>query len=373
MRNKKNLLLLITLILVISCGRKATKRIEEKKEEITKKLPAGISSSNMILDELYRRKQIAFLQKDSLTTDLENVMSLDSLIGRSPASFVDLSEYSSEDLFRFMEAFVKDDNRKDYFLVNKQEVKDNFKGVAVVMFKKQIKEGGIFKSRQLSEKEFKVGTKTYSGCSTNKYFEQFILAQCTAFAISRWHIVTAGHEINKKNFRDYEFVFDMIVEGESNFPNKILSSNRFRPLKIEKHKYLKDSGLDYTILRVDKPIPVDRILKVNLNYPFDKLSRIYTIGAAEGLPLKYAPDGFIDQVVGDKLLSTDLNVFEGNSGSPVFNQQHEVIGMILSGKEKHFLNRKTMCVSTNSCFQYNCREEYVLKIDKIPLKTFIKK
>ncbi len=343
-----------------------------KRQVQEEELNMGAVSSNMILQELQKREKISFIKYDTLTSNLEHVMIEDSIIGRSPASFFDFSKFTDEELLSFLEKYKRSDNRKDYYMVNKVEVRNNFDGVAVVMFDNQIRDNGLFKSRQLSEKIFEIGDKYFNGCSTNKFKNQFELAKCTAFAISKWHLVTAGHEINPKNFKNYVFVFEMQIEEQGKFPEKIKSENIYKPVRIEEYKYQKETGLDYAIIRVNKPIPENRILKYDNLFGYQSMQRLYTIGASEGLPLKYTPDGFMDYAVNENLISTDINAFEGNSGSPVFNINDKVVGMIIAGQVRYFLDNENMCVSPNSCLQYECAEEHILKLGSIPLEKYLK-
>jgi len=356
-------LFLVLILQITSCKLKQQAPSEE--------LNLDIVSSDMILEELIKRDKITFLKHDTINYNLEHVMIPDSLVGRGPASFVDFSIFSTEQLLAYLEEYKRVDNRKDYYMVTKSEVRNNFKGIAVAMFAKQVKDNGSFKSRQLSEKVFQYGSRNFNGCSTNRFNNQFEFAKCTAFAISKWHLVTAGHEINPKNFKNYVFAFDMYVSEQGKLPEKIESENMFKPIRIEKHKYDKETGLDYTILRVNKPIPENRILRFSSSIDYDNMQRLYTIGSSEGLPLKYAADGFIDYQVNDNLVSTDLNAFEGNSGSPVFNENNKIIGMIIAGQSRYFLDNENQCVIPNSCLQYECAEEHVLKHDKVPYTNFV--
>jgi V8-like Glu-specific endopeptidase len=63
---------------------------------------------------------------------------------------------------------------------------------------------------------------------------------------------------------------------------------------------------------------------------------IYVIGHPCGLPLKYAPGAYVCDV-NETCFSADLDVYSGNSGSPVFDSKtHEVIGMAVRGDNMDF-------------------------------------
>ena len=60
------------------------------------------------------------------------------------------------------------------------------------------------------------------------------------------------------------------------------------------------------------------------------------IGHPCGLPLKCAPGASIDDFT-DNYFRADLDVYSGNSGSPVFcAETHELIGIVSRGKPADF-------------------------------------
>jgi hypothetical protein len=55
-----------------------------------------------------------------------------------------------------------------------------------------------------------------------------------------------------------------------------------------------------------------------------------------GLPLKYSPEASVGDIR-EAFFSADLNVYNGSSGSPVFDSEtHEVIGIVVRGHTRDF-------------------------------------
>ena len=63
---------------------------------------------------------------------------------------------------------------------------------------------------------------------------------------------------------------------------------------------------------------------------------VYVIGHPMGLPLKYAAGARV-RGLEEALFAADLDIYMGNSGSPVFDKEtHQVIGMVVRGYQKDF-------------------------------------
>jgi hypothetical protein len=63
---------------------------------------------------------------------------------------------------------------------------------------------------------------------------------------------------------------------------------------------------------------------------------VYIIGYPVGLPLKYSPEASVGKI-NEAYFSADLNVYNGSSGSPVFDREtHEVIGIVVRGHDRDF-------------------------------------
>jgi len=72
---------------------------------------------------------------------------------------------------------------------------------------------------------------------------------------------------------------------------------------------------------------------------------VYVIGHPLGLPLKVAPGGSVEDI-SKAYFTAKLNVFSGNSGSPVFDSvTHEVIGIVAHGDSVDFRPTKSGLVS----------------------------
>ena len=114
------------------------------------------------------------------------------------------------------------------------------------------------------------------------------------------------------------------------------SEDIYRGVKIIHRVYdPKGSGADWALVQLDRKVtghPVAALSKkpVWLNQP------VYILGHPCGLPLKYSAGAQVRDVH-ESFFSADLNVYCGNSGSPVFaSNTHEVIGLVAQGDNQDF-------------------------------------
>ncbi|AZQ58096.1 serine protease [Maribacter sp. MJ134] len=351
---------------------KASKNIKSI-ENLKKMAKSDVVFRQQVLFELQERNAVAFTNVD-YENRAGNIINMSEDRIEFPVSLnqVDLNDFTSSQLLEMLPKEV--DNRQDYFLVGKKEVKENFSGVAMVMKKSSINDNGFYTSKQYRELVFRLNGQDYKGCASYRFIDQFRIANCTAFAISPYHILTVGHEVNDKNCYDYEFVFDMYMSVRDEVVQKIPIEQRFIVDYPVDHVFDSITMMDYTILRVLKKIPEKRILRIDLNEDYLENERLYAIGASEGLPLKYSPDGQIFKSWSEDIINTNLNVHVGNSGSPVFNTENNVVGMVVKGQSKQKVNKIDNCIMPKDCIDFGCSGEYVLKISSIPtLKELLKK
>jgi hypothetical protein len=93
--------------------------------------------------------------------------------------------------------------------------------------------------------------------------------------------------------------------------------------------------------------PPPTIAKVS-NVGLDVNDPVYTIGYPERLPAKFSGWSAINYVGGDTF-TAPLDANPCNSGSPVFNADHEVIGIINADQD-----RSSFCRGASRCLRWKC-------------------
>ncbi len=189
----------------------------------------------------------------------------------------------------------------------------------------------------LNVKDYK---KTFSLCDCERFSNQPIAAKyaCTCFLVSDDVVATAGHFLQSgRNPQDFRVVFGYKMENAftaiTQVPKeKVYHGAEFIGIQCNRDKKTPDWGL----LRLDRKVEGQYIAKLAQSLISIGQS-IYTIGHPAGLPLKFATGAHIQDTESECLFSADLDVFMGNSGSPVFDMEtHDVIGMAVKGYDQDY-------------------------------------
>jgi len=180
---------------------------------------------------------------------------------------------------------------------------------------------------------------------------------CTGFLVGPDLLVTAGHcSVNSggeifnttDNYcESYTWLFDYQFDhnGQINLEN-ISSENVFKCKEIIYAVY--DESRDFALIRLDKKVQNRPHFEVEEDQ-MRVSQRVNVMGFPAGQPLKEAPGRVID--VSDSLYMINSDAMGGNSGSPVFNKDDKVIGVLIGGRpnEIFYTDRKNRCDRFNRC------------------------
>lgn len=200
----------------------------------------------------------------------------------------------------------------------------------------------------------------YPTCSDIRFREEPTISSCTGFLIGENLLMTAGHCMTAGGTQVAHTVTDKCMSNKWVFNYKATSVNSDGLLVIEKEevygckKVIAASytgALDYAVVELDRVAVDKKPLKMNLNIDAAKEgTSIYVAGHPTGLPLKVAAGATIikNDIYGSEL-TTDLDTFAGNSGSPVLNEEDEVIGILVAGEIDYVFDMDKMCYRVNMC------------------------
>jgi hypothetical protein len=230
------------------------------------------------------------------------------------------------------------DDRTDFYDIPDEQVKKNAGCVVIICLKDNL----IEEKNGFSTLKVKNYGKTFSLCDNEPFHEQPIFkgVSFSGFLVNEDTIATAGHVVKGRKLADLRFVFGFKMEGPYKPVIRVPNEYIYKGVDVPKKVYRglnKDDGADWALVKLDRKVE---------GYPSAKLSRkrifsdqpVYVLGHPAGLPLKYAPGARIEQVNGS-CFGAKLDIYSGNSGSPVFNSDtHEVVGMVVRGDTKDFRN-----------------------------------
>ncbi len=161
----------------------------------------------------------------------------------------------------------------------------------------------------------------YRLCSEVAFAQEPSIGDCTGTHIGSGIVMTAQHCVqNKYDCEKLSWAFDYTDE----FIHQPLSL----PHLYQCESILaQDAELDVTLLKLKdgKHMP-----KQKIDLSLGSSDWVFAIGSPMGLPLKHSGLGAALPESSTHLVAA-IDVFQGNSGSPVFNIEEKMIGMLVSG------------------------------------------
>lgn len=211
-------------------------------------------------------------------------------------------------------------------------------------------------------------------CSDEKFVDQPNPGMCSGFLIAPDLIITAGHCVEVFDFcNEYEWVFDFKVDQNSLTAGEAISEKDIYSCKKVISNALNMSlGLDYAIVQLDRQVEGREPLEIRTQGKIPDNDGIVVIGNPSGLPLKVAAGANVRNNSHPFYFSANLDTFQGNSGSAVFNATTGVVeGILVRGEEDYVFDNERVCIAANKCKDDSCRGEDVSRLDSIPEIAFL--
>lgn len=234
-----------------------------------------------------------------------------------------------------------DDNRTDFFEAKSSLYKELAASTLAMIGNDKIEV--IHDKAKLSGPTLK---HRFSLCEKEKFVNQPSVASCSGFLVDEDIVATAGHCVDEEgDCANFSWVFNYKLASEDHDPTIVDASDVFRCAKIIKSK-VDMHGNDFAIIRLDRPV---------IKYkPVKLASRLVTegtplvlIGHPSGLPQKIADGSKVKQVTGFGF-KANLDAFQINSGSAVFNERNgELVGILVNGQRDYRDNSTLSCTEVN--------------------------
>lgn len=253
-----------------------------------------------------------------------------------------------------------EDNRLDFYQVKQKDLLKSGEAVCALIYTYAIRDKGNGTSEILSTKF----QEAHNLCANEPFINQPVAAFCSGFGIFGKVIATAGHCVKTpSDLSTFRVVFGYRMK-DSSTPNLIISnSNIYKPTRIIAHKLDGTTQEDYCLFEVDRPLPPNRITKVNRTNPVAKGDSVYVVGHPCGLPQKFAAGASIRDISNAYYFVANLDTYGGNSGSPVFNKKsHQVVGILVRG-ETDFVTSGN-CTISYVCPNTGCKGEDISRVSQ---------
>lgn len=226
---------------------------------------------------------------------------------------------------------------------------------------------------RISESKFKLPFATveslFETCPDFELGKELSAAYCSAVLIAPQIVLTAGHCISATNpCENAAFVVgyeDSLIKQSAPVIDQSLV---YYCKKVINQKDDQVDVMDFALIELDRPT---NLFPASLRFqPYEKIenkSSVYSIGYPLGAPKKMST-GIVRQAEDEesKALIAELDVFSGNSGSPVFDSKtHQLIGILSGGEEDFDFDKTKRCEKVRQCVSSECSGEFVVPIQKI--------
>jgi len=215
----------------------------------------------------------------------------------------------------------------------------------------------------------------FNVCSDERFVQQRIAASCTGFLVAPNILITAGHCMRHDfDCQQFSWVFDFKVQHSDQENVQVNESQVYGCSEILKHdfdpinEYFEN---DYAVVLLDRSVDDREPLQVRLHGKIDDHQKLVIIGHPSGLPLKIAAQAQVRNNNHYLYFMATLDAFGGNSGSPVFNADTEVVeGVLVLGEDDYIDSPDKNCKVPKRCALDECHGEQVIRTTSIPfLKT----
>ena len=203
-------------------------------------------------------------------------------------------------------------------------------------------------------------------CSDQRFVSDLSLSySCTGFLVAPDLLVTAGHCMSnhsevKNETGGYCEVFDWLFDYQAT-PTSAPMTKAISTEKVYHCKQIiyavQDEEApfrDYALVQLDRPVLDRQPLKI-ATAPVQMGEPVTMLGYPLGSPLKLSSNAkvILTNPVANAFV-TNLDAFDGNSGSPVFNARNEVVGILVAGTPEASLIED----KAHGCYRYNhCDED----------------
>lgn len=162
----------------------------------------------------------------------------------------------------------------------------------------------------------------YRTCRDVAFAQEPSIGDCTGVHVGGGIVLTAQHCVkNNYDCEKLSWAFDYTLDSLSG------STLGFTNLYQCEAIVAQDEALDVTLIKL-KQAP--RLPKQKIDLRLGGAEQVFAIGSPLGLPLKHSGVG---PAVAESSthLRAAIDVFQGSSGSPIFNLNEQMIGLLVSG------------------------------------------
>ena len=250
-----------------------------------------------------------------------------------------------------------EDSRLEFFQAPAGKKRELFESSAAMVNRKYLspESGGLTKVLGLSYGEHN------RLCRNEPFYEQQSLASCSASLVAEDIVLTAGHCLSKPGkCGEVSFVFGYFRKDEGDRAEYVNTKDIYECKELlyqvgDEHS----QGPDFALVRLDRTVEGRVPVEIRKGGAMKGGEAVFAIGYPKGLPAKLAHNA---KVLGpssaDQYFRADLDMYQNNSGSPVFSSTGKLVGILIGGAGEDFvLDRAKGCYVSNRCSGARCEGE----------------
>ncbi len=192
-------------------------------------------------------------------------------------------------------------------------------------------------------------------CPGERFSQQPIGAMCSGFLVGDDLLVTAGHcllSLSQIGYpsaeavcRGFSWVFGYGLDSAVRNPLRGRSADVYRCRQVVVARL--NNTQDFAVIRLDRKVTGRAPLRFRASGKVADGANLAVIGHPSGLPTKIADGARVLHNRDRSVFGTNLDTFQGNSGSAVFNTASgEVEGILVRGRSDY---RPSITGNANSC------------------------
>jgi hypothetical protein len=352
---KKLIWMAILLLIVAACGKSRSMRtINEDLDNIAADSTAVM---NVLGDEL-RSRRLDSMEEALGEPVMDTVWTLGDTISWTLRAPVEkqkvLEDYDTDTLKRYYDKNLQsakviyghNDNRKDWYEMNDDpRVQQTMLQTVCLIKRKNLKKrnDGSYelKGRLFHEAQYL--------CTAERFYTQPVGGFCSGFVVDQNRIATAGHCVESdKDLEEFYIVLNFLQDGYKTTKTIFSADEVFTPVKLEDRKQDPETLEDYAIVKLDRPVSAKHIATIRETKITDK-EAVFVIGHPCGLPVKYADGAKVINNQNNYYFIADLDTYGGNSGSPVYDTAHNVVGILVRGERDFVFDTDQTCYFSHVC------------------------
>lgn len=262
--------------------------------------------------------------------------------------------------------------RSTVSMISKLEMKRDPAKPGLVTFTQNTLKDWLDSSAKTKNKSVEISKAAAAGisfCPGTRFVNQPNPGMCSGFLIAPDLIVTAGHCVDVENFCDeYRWVFGFEVDQNTKKAGvDVPEENIYKCKKVVSNALVGILGLDYGVVQLDRVVKDRAPLKIANASKVADTQGLVVIGSPSGLPTKVAGGANVRTNTHPNFFVANLDTFQGNSGSAVFNAETGTVeGILVRGEEDYVPNFQKMCIEANVCASNGCRGEDVSRMTSVP-------